>query len=99
MGKLQFSPHSLLGVATPSFLFALVLLYLGFEWFGVNLSGLFSLEYPEAPWSWSRVWNLIRHLSIPIVVVGTAGTAGLIRVMRSAGWRSTSCRRMHDASR
>ncbi|MFW5788898.1 MAG: ABC transporter permease [Spirochaetota bacterium] len=72
-----------LGVATPNFLFALVLLYLAFEWFGVNLSGLFSLEYLDAPWSWARVWDLIKHLPIPIIVIGTAGTAGLIRVMRS----------------
>ena len=72
-----------LGVATPNFLFALVLLYLGFEWFGVNLSGLFSLEYIDAPWSWARFWDLLKHLPIPIIVIGTAGTAGLIRVMRS----------------
>jgi peptide/nickel transport system permease protein len=41
------------------------------------------LEYIDAPWSWARFWDLLKHLPIPIVVIGTAGTAGLIRVMRS----------------
>ena len=83
VGDYVFTFLGFLGVATPNFLFALVLLYLAFEWFGVNLSGLFSLEYMDAPWSWARVWDLMKHLPIPIVVIGTAGTASLIRVMRS----------------
>ena len=72
-----------MGVATPNFLLALVLLYVAFNYFGVNLSGLFSREFIDAPWSLARVWDMIKHLPIPIFVVGTAGTAGMIRVMRS----------------
>jgi peptide/nickel transport system permease protein len=72
-----------IGVAIPNFLLALVLLYVAFNYFGVNLSGLFSREFIDAPWSWARVWDMMRHLPIPIIVVGTSGTAGMIRVMRS----------------
>lgn len=72
-----------MGVATPNFLLALVLLYVAFEYFGVNLSGLFSREFIDAPWSLAKVWDMVKHLPIPIFVIGTAGTAGMIRVMRS----------------
>ena len=70
------------GLATPNFLLALVLLFLGFSLFKRNLSGLFSYEFVEAPWGLAKALDLLRHLWIPVVVVGTAGTAGLIRVMR-----------------
>lgn len=72
-----------LGLAIPNFLFALVLMYFLFIYFGVSPGGLFSPEYAEAPWSLGRVIDLIQHMIVPIVVVGTAGTAGLIRTMRA----------------
>jgi peptide/nickel transport system permease protein len=61
---------------------ALVLMYIGHAWFGTSVGGLFSPQYIEAPWSYLRVLDLVKHLWIPVIVVGTAGTAGLIRIMR-----------------
>ena len=70
------------GLSIPNFLLALVMLYVGFKSFGLNLTGLFSPEYLTAPWSLAKVGDLLLHLPIPVIVVGTAGTAGMIRVMR-----------------
>ena len=72
------------GIATPSFLLALVLMYLAYKTFGFNPSGLFSPEYKIAPWSTARFLDMLKHLPIPIVVIGLAGTAGIIRVMRGS---------------
>jgi peptide/nickel transport system permease protein len=78
-----FTFISFLGVATPSFLLALVLMWVAFSRFGQSVGGLFSPEYVTAPWSWDRVKDLIDHLWIPMVILGTSSTAGLIRVMRA----------------
>ena len=72
-----------LGLATPNFLLALVLMYLGYEWFGITVGGLFSPEYAGAPWSGAKLFDLLGHLWIPAVVIGTAGMAGLMRIMRA----------------
>jgi len=72
-----------LGVAIPGFLLALVLMYVAFRYFGQSVGGLFSPEYVDAPWSWAKVKDLISHLWIPMIVLGTSGAAGLIRVMRA----------------
>lgn len=72
-----------LGLATPNFLLALVLMYLGYEWFGIPVGGLFSPEFADAPWSAAKVGDLLSHLWIPAVVIGTAGMAGLMRIMRA----------------
>lgn len=72
-----------IGLAVPNFLFALVLLWFVFVHTGEAALGLFSAEYAIAPWSLSRFWDLLQHLWIPAVIVGTAGTAGLIRIMRA----------------
>jgi peptide/nickel transport system permease protein len=72
-----------IGVAVPNFLLALVLMYIAFKYFNQSVGGLFSPEYQEAPWNWDKVVDLISHLWIPIVIVGTEGTAGLIRIMRA----------------
>ncbi len=71
------------GMATPNFLFALVLMYVFYKYFGLSAGGLFSPEYQLAPWSIAKVIDMLKHFPIPIIVIGTAGTAGLIRVMRS----------------
>ena len=71
-----------IGLAIPNFMLALILLYVGFKSFGLNLTGLFSPDYMDAPWSAAKIGDLLLHLPIPIVVVGTGGTAGLIRVLR-----------------
>jgi peptide/nickel transport system permease protein len=71
------------GLAVPSFLLALVLLYVGFQFFGTSIGGLFSPEFENAPWSLAKMWDLAKHLVVPAIVLGVAGTAQLIRVMRA----------------
>ena len=70
------------GLAIPNFMLALILLYVAWTQFGLNLTGLFSPDYQSAPWSLAKLGDLALHLPIPIIVVGTGGTAGMIRVMR-----------------
>jgi len=72
-----------IGLATPSFLLALILMYVAFKYFNQSVGGLFSPAYTDAPWSWGKVWDLLKHLWIPVIIIGTAGTAGLIRIMRA----------------
>jgi peptide/nickel transport system permease protein len=72
-----------LGLAIPNFLLALILMYLGFAVFDANVGGLFSPEYENASWSFAKAWDLLKHLVIPAIVLGTAGTAQLIRIMRA----------------
>jgi peptide/nickel transport system permease protein len=71
------------GLAIPGFLLALIVMYVGFAYFGANVGGLFSPEYVEADWSWAKAWDLVKHLPIPAIVLGVSGTAQLIRIMRS----------------
>jgi peptide/nickel transport system permease protein len=71
------------GLAVPSFMLALVLMYFGFTLFGANIGGLFSDEFLEAPWSWAKAWDLAKHLPLPAIILGLAGTAQLIRIMRA----------------
>ena len=72
-----------IGLAVPSFLLALILMYVGFRYFGANIGGLFSPEYQLADWSPGKVWDLIKHLPLPAIILGMAGTAQLIRIMRA----------------
>lgn len=72
-----------IGLAVPSFMLALILLYVGFKYFNANVGGLFSGEFDRAPWSVAKVWDLARHLPLPTAILGLAGTAQLIRVMRA----------------
>ena len=83
IGDYVFTFIGFIGLATPSFLLALVLMYLGFTWFNANIGGLFSPEYAVAPWSMARVWDMIKHLPLPALVLGLTGTAQLIRIMRA----------------
>jgi peptide/nickel transport system permease protein len=78
-----FTIVGFIGVALPNFLFALIVMYLVYEWFGLSAGGLFSSDYIAEPWSWAKAVDLIKHLPAPILIVGTSGTAGLIRVMRA----------------
>lgn len=71
-----------IGLAIPNFLLALVLMWLSFSYLHIPITGLFSPEYVDAAWNWAKVWNMLPRLWVPIIVIGTAGTAGLIRVMR-----------------
>jgi peptide/nickel transport system permease protein len=72
-----------IGLAVPNFLFALILMYLSYRYGGQALIGLFSQEYATAPWSFAKLLDLLRHLWIPVIIIGTAGTAGLIRITRA----------------
>jgi peptide/nickel transport system permease protein len=71
------------GVATPNFMLALILMWGAFAYFGIGITGLFSSEFVEAPWSLARVLDLLEHIWLPSVVLGVAGTARLTRVMRA----------------
>jgi peptide/nickel transport system permease protein len=81
-GDYSFTFVGFFGLATPNFLFALVLMFLFLKYLNLNVGGLFSADFMGEPWSWAKLLDLLAHLPIPIIVVGTAGTAGMIRVMR-----------------
>jgi peptide/nickel transport system permease protein len=72
-----------LGLATPNFLLALILLYLANVWFGTSVGGLMAPEYVDQPWSLGKALSVLQHLWVPVLVIGTAGTAGMIRRLRA----------------
>ncbi|WP_286238814.1 ABC transporter permease [Neptuniibacter halophilus] len=72
-----------LGLATPNFLLALVLLYLANRYFGTSIGGLMDPEFLDQPWSWAKLVSVLEHLWIPVLVIGTSGTAGMIRRLRA----------------
>jgi len=82
-GDFSFTVLGYVGLATPNFMLALVLMWIGFKYFGQSVGGLFSPDYQAAAWSLGKFANLLAHLWVPMVVLGTAGTAGLIRVTRA----------------
>ena len=83
IGDYTLTSLGLIGLATPHFLLALILMYFGYEWFGISIGGLFSPQYQEAAWSWARMLDLMSHLWIPMVVVGLGGTAVTMRILRA----------------
>ena len=82
IGDHAFTFIGLAGLSIPGFMLALVLMVVASNVFGQSVGGLFSREYIDAPWSVGKFVDLLKHLWVPIIVVGTAGTAGLIRMMR-----------------
>ena len=78
-----FTLVGFIGLAIPNFLLALLLLWVYFLTTGNVAVGLFSAEYALAPWSIGKVIDLLKHLWMPALIVGTAGTAGIIRIMRA----------------
>jgi len=82
VGDYTFTVIGFIGLATPNFLLALVLMFLFHEYFGFSIGGLFSPEYMRAVWSMAKFVDMLKHLLVPIIVIGTAGTASLIRIMR-----------------
>ena len=72
-----------IGLATPSFLLALILLYYMNRWFGISIGGLYDAEYAGEPWTWTKIQSLLSHLVVPTVVIGLGGTAAMIRRMRA----------------
>ncbi len=78
-----FTVLGFVGRGIPNFLLALVLMWLAFAYLGINVGGLFSPEYTNAPWSFRKFLDLLSHLWVPIIVLGTGGAAGLIRIVRA----------------
>lgn len=72
-----------LGLATPSFLLALVLLYFANVAFGTSIGGLMDPNYIDQPWTWGKLQSVLAHLWVPVIVIGTSGTAGMIRRLRA----------------
>ena len=72
-----------LGLATPNFLLALVMVYFANVWFGTEIGGLMDERYIGQPWSWGKIVSILEHLWIPVIVIGTSGTAGMIRRLRA----------------
>jgi peptide/nickel transport system permease protein len=83
LGDYLFTFVGFIGLAVPGFLLALVILYLGFVLFDANIGGLFTSEFQDAPWTLAKVWDLLKHLPIPALILGLAGTAQQIRIMRA----------------
>ncbi len=71
------------GVATPNFMLALILMWVAFAYFDISVTGLYSPEFVDAKWSLARVWDLLGHIWLPALVLGIAGTARLSRIMRA----------------
>ncbi|MDE0026281.1 MAG: ABC transporter permease [Spirochaetaceae bacterium] len=83
LGDYIFTFFGFIGISVPGFLLALVVMYLAFTQLGVSVTGLFSPEFADAPWSFAKLMDMLPRLWVPIVVIGLTGTASLIRVMRS----------------
>jgi peptide/nickel transport system permease protein len=83
VGDYVFTFMGFIGLAVPNFILALTLMYVSYRFFGQSVGGLYSPQYIDAPWSWDKFLDLLNHLWIPIIVIGTSGTAAMIRVLRA----------------
>ncbi|KKJ77093.1 ABC transporter permease [Kiloniella litopenaei] len=83
VGDYVFSFVGFIGLATPNFLLALVLLYFANVWFGTSIGGLMDDQFIGKPWSVDKALSVLEHLWVPVVVIGTSGTAGMIRRLRA----------------
>ena len=83
IGDYIFTFLGFIGLAVPGFMLALIVMYVGFKYFGANIGGLFSVEFADAPWSWAKFVDMLKHLPVVAIVLGVSGTAQLIRIMRS----------------
>jgi peptide/nickel transport system permease protein len=83
IGDYVFTFVGFIGLAVPNFLLALVIMYASFRLFDLNVGGLFSADYQLAPWSWAKVWDLTKHLPLPVLILALAATAQLVRIMRA----------------
>ena len=78
-----FTFVSYLGIGTPNFLFALVLMWTAFAAFDMSVTGLFSRDQVDAPWGFGRIVDLLKHIWVPMIIIGTDGTARLVRILRA----------------
>ncbi|MGH6948486.1 MAG: ABC transporter permease [Kiloniellales bacterium] len=83
LGDYTLSLLGFLGLAIPNFLLALVLLYFANVWFGTSIGGLMNPEFVDQPWSWAKARSVLEHLWVPVLVIGTSGTAAMIRRLRA----------------
>ncbi len=83
IGDYVITTLGFIGLATPNFLTALILMYIGVVHLGLDVGGLFSDEYKSAPWSLAKVGDLMSHLWLPMAILGMSSTASLIRIMRA----------------
>jgi peptide/nickel transport system permease protein len=83
VGDYAFTFLGFIGLAVPNFIMALTLMYLTYRYFNQSVGGLYSPEFVDAPWSWAKSVDLLSHLWIPVIVIGTHGTAALIRILRA----------------
>jgi peptide/nickel transport system permease protein len=73
-----------IGIAVPNFMLALIIMYVGFKYFNIeSIGGLFSPEMSMEPWGWPKIIDLIQHLPLPAIVLGLAGMAEVVRIMRA----------------
>ncbi len=72
-----------IGLATPNFLLALILQYFAHIWFDISIGGLMDPIYVDQPWTWEKSLSVMQHIWIPVLVIGTAGTASMIRRLRA----------------
>ncbi|WP_417667269.1 ABC transporter permease [Roseibium sp.] len=82
-GDYGFTFLGYIGLATPNFLLGLIMLYLFNKWFGLSVGGLMAPEYIDQPWSVDKVLSVLAHLIVPTIVIGTSGTAAMIRRLRA----------------
>jgi peptide/nickel transport system permease protein len=83
IGDYIFTFLGFVGLAVPGFLIGLVLMFVGVSVFHTDVGGLFSPAYTNAPWSIARVGDLLKHLWVPMIILGVSGAASLIRIMRA----------------
>jgi peptide/nickel transport system permease protein len=83
VGDYIFTFVGFIGLAVPSFLLALIVMYFGLRLFNMSVGGLFSSDYALAPWSWAKLWDLIKHLPVPMLILALPGIAQLVRIMRA----------------
>ncbi len=83
VGDYMATLFGFIGLAVPNFLLALVMMYVAFKYFGQSVGGLVSPAYLGEPWSWPKFVDLLKHIWMPVFVVGTSGAAALIRIMRA----------------
>lgn len=83
-GDYFFTFIGFIGIAIPNFMLALIVLYVSFKYFDVqNIGGLFSTDMAMEPWGWPKIWDMIKHLPVPAIIIGMAGMAEVVRIMRA----------------
>lgn len=84
IGDYFFTFLGFIGIAIPNFMLALILLYVSFKYFNAqNIGGLFSPDMSIQPWGWPKIWDMIKHLPVPAIIIGMAGMAEVVRILRA----------------